>query len=81
MGKANTLIQQAADFIRSIGEDSRLQAELRGKQEQRWRDLQVLRRYQAYRRGAGSIRDCPSPRAVSVALERAIRELKSHFLE
>lgn len=79
MSKANTLIQQAADFLRSIKEDSTLQQELRDKQVERWHDLQVLRTYQAYRRGTGSINDCPSPREISLVLERVIRELKSHF--
>ena len=46
---------------------------------QRWKDLQVLRRYQAYRRGKGSIAKCPSSCEISEVLERVIRELKSHF--
>lgn len=79
MSKANTLIQLAADFIRAIKEDSATQSTLREKQVERWHDLQLLRRYQAYRRGTGSINDIPSPREISLVLERIIRELKSHF--
>lgn len=48
MSKANTLIQLAADFIRAIKEDSATQSTLREKQVERWHDLQLLRRYQAY---------------------------------
>lgn len=79
MSKANTLIQQAADFLRTIKEDPETEAAIREKQVERWYDLQILRRYQAYRRGTGSINDCPSPREISLVLERVIRELKSHF--
>lgn len=79
MSKANTLIQQAADFLRSIMEDPETEAAIREKQVERWHDLQILRRYQAYRRGTGSINDCPSPREISLVLERVIRELKRYF--
>lgn len=79
MSKANTLIQQAANLLRAIKEDSKLQATIREKQVEHWHDLQILRRYQAYRRGTGSINDCPSPREISLVLERVIRYLKSHF--
>lgn len=79
MSKANTYIQRAADFLRTINNDSDTQADLRKKQELRWHDLQMLRRYEAYRRGSGSIEDCPPPKVVTASLERAIRELKSHF--
>lgn len=48
MSKANTYIQRAADFLRTIDNDSDTQADLRKKQELRWHDLQVLRRYEAY---------------------------------
>lgn len=79
MSKANTYIQRAADFLRTIDNDSDTQADLRKKQELRWHDLQVLRRYEAYRRGSGSFEDCPPPKVVTASLERVIREMKSHF--
>lgn len=79
MSKANTYIQRAADLLCTIDNDSETQAEFRKKQEQRWHDLQVLRRYEAYRRGAGSFENCPPPKVVTASLERAIRELKNHF--
>ncbi len=46
---------------------------------QRWKDLQVLRRYQAYRRGKESIAKRPSSCEILEVLKRVIRELKSHF--
>lgn len=79
MSKANTLIQQTTDFLRAIKEVPETQASLREKQVERWYDLLLLRRYQAYRRGTGRINDIPSPHEISLVLERIIRELKSLF--
>jgi len=76
---ANTYIQQAADLLRTIDEDAPLQSELRRVCEQKWRDLTVLRRFEAYRRGTGTILDCPSPHEITEALERVIREMKQQF--
>lgn len=77
--RANTFIQKAADFFRIIDEDSYTRKSIRNEMVQRWKDLQVLRRYQAYRRGKGSIAKRPSSCEISEVLERVIRELKSHF--
>ena len=42
MSKANTYIQRAADFLRTIDNDSDTQADLRKKQELRWHDLRCF---------------------------------------
>lgn len=80
MRHANTLIQQAADFIQSIDGDSQVQAEIREKQMRRAHALKVLHRYQRYRRGAGSYDDIGyTNKEIGLAIDFAIRELRSHF--
>ena len=80
MQHANTLLQQAADFLGSINDDAAVQNELRSRQQQRYRALRVLHRYQRYRRGAGSYTDIGyTPTEIGRAIDFAIRELRSHF--
>lgn len=80
MRHANTLLQQAADFLGSINSDSSLQDELRQRQQQRYRALRVLHRLQRYRRGAGRYADIGYTNTeIGRAIDFAIRELRSHF--
>lgn len=80
MRHANTLIQQAADFLGGIENDSAVQDELRQRQHDRYRALRVLHRFQRYRRGVGSYTDIGyTNEEIGRAIDFAIRELRSHF--
>lgn len=80
MKHANTIIQQAADFLGSIDNDERLQADIRRQQADRAHALRVLHRFQRYRRGVGSYDDIGyTNKEIGKAIDFAIRELRSHF--
>lgn len=80
MKHANTLIQQAADFIGYIQSDEPIQQEIKSKQTERATALKILHRFQRYRRGKGSYSDIGySAKEIGMAIDIAIRELRSHF--
>lgn len=72
-----TYIQRAAEILKCA--DEYVDECRREKNAHDWRVLDILRRYEGYRRGSGSVRDCPSPKEVSWALEEVIREYKGRF--
>lgn len=80
MTHANTLLQVAADFFRSIQEDTTSQSALHEKQLQRAKALAVLHAYQRYRRGSCSFDELPyTARDYGLAIDFCIRELRQHF--
>ena len=74
---SNTYLQQAAEFLNDL--DMLTEDEVRENQAERWRVLQTLRRFEAWRRGYGNT--YPPVKQISYAIEYCIRELKSHFKE
>lgn len=82
MSHANTLLQVAADFLRTIRDDTAIQAAVRAKQMERARALHILHRFQRYRRGRGDFNDIGyTPKEIGLAIDFCIRELRAHFSE
>lgn len=77
MKGSNTYLEKAAGFLRFLDEET--EEERKEKTLRDWKVLCLLRRYESYRRGSGSVRECPSPKEVSWALEEVIREFKRRF--
>lgn len=72
-----TYLRRTADLLKLA--DDCVSVERREKMAHDWRVLDILRRYESYRRGSGDISDCPSPKDISWALEEVIREYKRRF--
>lgn len=77
MRGSNTYLEKAADLLCFL--DRETDGERREKTLRDWKVLCVLRRYEGYRRGSGSIEDCPTPSEITFALEEVIREFKRRF--
>jgi hypothetical protein len=77
MRGSNTYLEKAAGFLRFLDEET--EEERREKTLRDWKVLCVLRRYEGYRRGTGSIEDCPTHSEITFALEEVIREFKKRF--
>lgn len=77
MNGSNTYLEKAADLLRFL--DRETEEERKEKTLRDWKVLCVLRRYEGYRRGTGSIEDCPTPSEITFALEEVIREFKKRF--
>lgn len=77
MKGSNTYLEKAAGFLRFLDEET--EEERKQKTLRDWKVLCVLRRYEGYRRGTGSIEDCPTPKEITFALEEVIREFKKRF--
>ena len=77
MRGSNTYLEKAAGFLRFLDEET--EEERKQKTLRDWKVLCVLRRFEGYRRGTGSIEDCPTPSEITFALEEVIREFKKRF--
>lgn len=77
MRGSNTYLEKAAGFLRFLDEET--EEERKQKTLRDWKVLCVLRRYEGYRRGTGSIEGCPTPSEITFALEEVIREFKKRF--
>lgn len=77
MKDANTLIQQAADFIKTMQEDEGLQKELRERKIERTKAMKILHRLQKYRRGGIDFKSIGySNKEIGWAIDVAIREFR-----
>ena len=78
MKHANTLLQQAADLLHSC--DKITAVEIHRKQTERAKAVRILHQLQRYRRGNIGFSDMGyTPKQIGVAIDTAIRELRSHF--
>lgn len=78
MKHANTLLQQAADLLQSCDEITAV--EIHRKQTERARALRTLHKFQRYRRGKIRFDEMGcTPKQIGIAIDVAIRELRSHF--
>ena len=78
MKHANTLLQQAADLLHSCDEITAV--EIHRKQTERAKALNTLHQLQRYRRGNIGFNDMGyTPKQIGIAIDIAIRELRSHF--
>ena len=77
MKDANTLLQQAADFLRTASECEDIQKELRERKMRRTKALKVLHRLQRFRRGRDSFSEIGySTKEIGEAIDVAIREMR-----
>ena len=77
MKDANTLIQQAADFLKTASECEDIQQELREHKMKRTWALKVLHRLQRFRRGRDSFDEIGySTKEIGEAIDIAMREMR-----